>query len=265
MHTLTQVTMADLLTTKQLQDILQVDRTTIYRMADSGRIPAIKVGNQWRFPSQQIETWLQSQSSTASMINAPPNNGELSTTEIDIRQLFPVDCIQLIQDSFADILKVMILVTDMDGNPITEPSNACGFFVAAEESPEARKRCLENWVRMAHEPALTPRFVKSHLGLLCARGLIPVEGEIKAMLVLGGIAPKHWPPEEQELRQITEDLGLDIGALEKHIDEVYTLTLEEQGRALPFVQRIADIMAHIANERSVLFRRLNRIAEITKM
>ncbi len=265
MHTLIKVTMADLLTTKQLQDILQVDRTTIYRMADSGRIPAIKVGNQWRFPSQQIETWLQRQSSTLAPVNSAASSGGLEPSAVEIRQLFPVDCIQLIQDSFADILNVMILVTDMDGNLITEPSNACGFFLAAEESPEARKRCLENWVRMAHEPALTPRFVKSHLGLLCARGLIPVDGEIKAMLVLGGIAPKQWPPTAQELLGIAEDLSLDVRELEKHIDEVHVLSSQQQARVLPFVQRVADILAHIANERNELFQRLNRIAEITKM
>ena len=46
---------SDLLTTKELQDVPHVDRTTIYRMAESGRIPAVKVGNQWRFPRQQTE------------------------------------------------------------------------------------------------------------------------------------------------------------------------------------------------------------------
>jgi excisionase family DNA binding protein len=256
--------MADLLTTKQLQEILQVDRTTIYRMADSGRIPAIKVGNQWRFPRQQIEAWLQKQSSAVTTPNAPPSK-EQPTADIEIRQLFPLECIQLIQDSFADILGVMILVTDVDGNLVTKPSNACGFFVAAEESPEARKRCLELWVRMAREPSLMPRFVESHLGLLCARGLIAVEGEIKAMLVLGGIAPKKWPPDEQKLQDIAEDLGLDASVLEKHLAEVYTLSDEEQDGALPYVQRIADIFSHIANERNELFQRLHRIAEITQI
>ena len=47
--------MTDLLTTKELQAILHVDRTTIYRMAESGRLPAVKVGGQWRFPRQQID------------------------------------------------------------------------------------------------------------------------------------------------------------------------------------------------------------------
>ena len=93
--------MADLLTTRQLQEILRVDRTTIYRMAESGRLPAVKVGNQWRFPRDQIETWLQRQSAVSAPIAEfqPAGNG-------DGFQLFPLDCVQLIQDSFADALGV---------------------------------------------------------------------------------------------------------------------------------------------------------------
>ena len=34
------------LTTKDLQDLIRVDKSTIYRMAEDGRIPAVKVGRQ---------------------------------------------------------------------------------------------------------------------------------------------------------------------------------------------------------------------------
>ena len=43
-----------LLTARQVQDVLHIDRSTVYRMAEDGRIPAIKVGKQWRFPSDEI-------------------------------------------------------------------------------------------------------------------------------------------------------------------------------------------------------------------
>ena len=47
--------MADLLTTNQVQTLLKVDRTTIYRMVEQGRLPAIRVGKQWRFSRPEIE------------------------------------------------------------------------------------------------------------------------------------------------------------------------------------------------------------------
>lgn len=261
--------MAELLTTKQLQDLLHVDRTTIYRMADSGRLPGLKVGNQWRFPRDQIELWLQSNSSGGPLLPAAPSrragNGELALHNIQAGELFPLDCVQLIQDSFADILGVMILVTDLEGNLITRPSNACGLFLATETSQAAHKRCLHLWTQLAADPSLTPRFLKSHLGLLCARGLVRVGPEIKAMLVVGGIAPEPWPPGEAELQDIAADLELPLELLRGHVEEVHHLSKAEQEAILPYVQRIADIFAHIANERAELISRLQRIAAITQM
>ena len=42
--------------------------------------------------------------------------------------MLPLDCVQLIQDSHADLLGVMLAITDLEGNPVTRPSNPCGLF-----------------------------------------------------------------------------------------------------------------------------------------
>lgn len=252
--------MADLLTTKQLQEILRVDRTTIYRMAESGRLPAVKVGNQWRFPREHIEAWLQRQSAGSAASAELP-----VTVNGDSWQIFPLECVQLIQDSFADALGVMILVTDLQGFPVTATSNPCSLFTLAESSPVARQRCLDTWVRLANEPALAPRFQASHLGLLCARGLIRVGSEIKAMLIVGGIAPQDWPPAGEQIDRIAQELALSAAQVRQHIGEVHRLDTDGQARVLPFVQRIADIFSHIASERAQLAGRLQRIAEISRL
>ena len=38
--------MPNLLTAKEVQELLSVDRTTIYRMLKDGRLKGVKVGNQ---------------------------------------------------------------------------------------------------------------------------------------------------------------------------------------------------------------------------
>ena len=38
-----------LLTTREVLDMLKVDRITIYRMLQDGRIKGVKIGQQWRF------------------------------------------------------------------------------------------------------------------------------------------------------------------------------------------------------------------------
>lgn len=250
---------SELLTTKELHDVLHVDRTTIYRMAESGRIPAVKVGNQWRFPRTQIEQWLQRNSAAPVRDTESAASGDVQTTD-----LLPLECVQLIQDGFAEALGVMILVTDLQGNLITQPSNPCGLYTAAETSPVARQRCLSLWMDLARQPSLTPKFQESHLGLMCARGLIRVGSEIKAMLVVGGIAPEAWPPNAEQLSRMSEFLQLDIDLLQAHLHEVHHLDPQGQARVLPFVQRIADILSHIAGERNHLFSRLQRIAEISQ-
>ncbi|MEA3335565.1 MAG: PocR ligand-binding domain-containing protein [Chloroflexota bacterium] len=253
--------MTELLTTRELQTILQVDRTTIYRMADSGRLPAMKVGNQWRFRRDQVEAWLQGSSVGVEM---PPSQGAVPYNG-SLKKLFPLECVQLIQDSFADALGVMMVVTDLEGKQITRPSNSCGLFDAVEESPAARNRCLDLWARWARDPSVAPRFRPSHLGLLCTRALILVGSEVRAMLVVGGIAPDDWPPPEMVMAQIAADLEVDPALIEQHVGEVHTLSEAGQARVLPFVQRVADILSHIANERNELFGRLQSIAEITQL
>ncbi len=256
--------MTSFLTTRQLQEILQVDRTTIYRMADSGRIPGMKVGNQWRFPRTQIEIWLKAQNpaGTVEMTGIAQAQATNGTAKATLADVLPADCVQLIQDTFADTLGVMILVTDLDGNPITEPSNPCGLFTAMETSAHAHKRCLQLWADLARVPSLQPTFTRSHLGLMCARGLIRVGLELKGMLVVGGIAPADWPPSEAELQRIAQDLDIDPDLIRHQLAEVFVVEPDEQKRILGTVQRIADIMAHIASERNALFAQLHSMASL---
>ncbi|MFN2160957.1 MAG: helix-turn-helix domain-containing protein, partial [Candidatus Promineifilaceae bacterium] len=124
--------MNNMLTAKDVQDLLQVDRSTVYRMAEDGRLPAVKVGKQWRFPADQLQHLLGSQVNVLLRIPEMSKEGpqpvrETSRTK-DLAKMLPIDCVQLIQDSHADLLGVMLVITDLEGNPVTRPSNPCGLF-----------------------------------------------------------------------------------------------------------------------------------------
>ena len=47
-----------LLTAEQVARYLKVDKFTIYRLLTQKKIPAFKVGNQWRFKKSILEEWL---------------------------------------------------------------------------------------------------------------------------------------------------------------------------------------------------------------
>jgi excisionase family DNA binding protein len=51
------------LTTEEVLEYLQVNLRTVYRLIKAGKIPAVRVGRQWRFRKRDIDVWLDSQRS----------------------------------------------------------------------------------------------------------------------------------------------------------------------------------------------------------
>lgn len=49
------------LTTEEVLEYLQVNLRTVYRLIKAGRIPAVRVGRQWRFRKADIDRWLEGQ------------------------------------------------------------------------------------------------------------------------------------------------------------------------------------------------------------
>jgi excisionase family DNA binding protein len=49
----------EFLTTKEVAQYLRVDQYTIYRLVSQKKIPAFKIGNQWRFKRSILERWLK--------------------------------------------------------------------------------------------------------------------------------------------------------------------------------------------------------------
>lgn len=50
-----------IMTVKELAKYIRVHTSTIYRLVRENKIPAIKVGNQWRFKKDSIDKWIEHQ------------------------------------------------------------------------------------------------------------------------------------------------------------------------------------------------------------
>ena len=67
------------LTTEEVLEYLQVNLRTVYRLIKAGKIPAVRVGRQWRFRKRDIDAWLETQrprssrGSTAARVPVPPS------------------------------------------------------------------------------------------------------------------------------------------------------------------------------------------------
>ncbi len=242
--------MDEMLTAKDLQALLQVDRSTIYRMAEAGQIPAIKVGKQWRFPANLVKRWLQSRVETS----APSLPADALISQSDLASLLPLECVQLIQDTFAEALGVTLVITDLEGHPITRFSNLCGFLEIIVQNPNALSHCIQDWHDLATIIDLEPQFTRTTSGLLCARALIRVGHELKGMVLLGGVAPDDWPPSDEALRAIATTFDVPPEALAAHLTEVFHLEADRRAWVLTLLQRIANIMSHLATERGLSAR-----------
>jgi len=56
-----------LLTIEQVATYLKVDKFTVYRLVTKRKLPAFKVGNQWRFKRKIIDAWLENNSNMNSV------------------------------------------------------------------------------------------------------------------------------------------------------------------------------------------------------
>ncbi len=60
------------LTTEEVREYLHVNLRTVYRLIKAGRIPALRVGRQWRFRKRDIDAWLETQRPRASRATSSP-------------------------------------------------------------------------------------------------------------------------------------------------------------------------------------------------
>jgi excisionase family DNA binding protein len=75
------------LTTEEVLEYLQVNLRTVYRLIKAGKIPAVRVGRQWRFRKRDIDSWLDSQrprgESPAAATSTPVRNARQRVLVVD--------------------------------------------------------------------------------------------------------------------------------------------------------------------------------------
>jgi excisionase family DNA binding protein len=47
------------MTIEELSDYLRIPRSTLYKLAQEGKVPCKKVGRHWRFRKEAIDRWLE--------------------------------------------------------------------------------------------------------------------------------------------------------------------------------------------------------------
>ncbi len=111
-----------IMTTRELAEYIKLNEKTVIKMAQNGRIPGVKVGNQWRFHLASIDNYLQGQ-----IVKSPNEDLDLVIqTENDIiplSRLINIDLIDLKLDVKSSDEALLSLVKIAKDNNITEDDN----------------------------------------------------------------------------------------------------------------------------------------------
>jgi excisionase family DNA binding protein len=111
------------LTTEEVLEYLQVNLRTVYRLIKAGKIPAVRVGRQWRFRKRDIDAWLDSQRprggarATSGPVPAPPLSPRLASNR---PRILVVDD----ESSIRDLLSKTLALAEYDVDTVPDGRSA---------------------------------------------------------------------------------------------------------------------------------------------
>jgi excisionase family DNA binding protein len=251
--------MEEFYSVKQVQEILKVDRITIYRMLNDGRLKGIKIGQQWRFPHSEIERMLSGEE-----VTGIPGGNQLAAIGPDAT--FPTHCIQTIQNLYSEISRFGAVVVDMNGFPLTSFSRPTKFSALLMSSVPGRASCHACW-KQAAEHSATRSLVNSHAGMQFLAAPIYDRGAQIGALITG---PFYWQDsdenaESDRIQQLAVDYHLDSDALINAAREIQIIPEDRHAQVEGWPRSTVDAMHSILNERSSFLTRLQQIADLTQV
>jgi excisionase family DNA binding protein len=250
--------MDDLLTTRDVQELLKLDRTTLYRMLKDGRLSGIRVGQQWRFTRQDVEVLL-SRGIASELAAKAPTKQPASAPSANV---LPLHCMQAIQDVFADLAHVGCVTTRLDGEPLTAISNACQLCALLQSSAAGRHHCIASWRALASRSEVVPQVATCHAGLGYMHARIAIDDQPTALLVAGQFRLNDDPI---DAKQLARACGLDADEVAAAAGAVPVFDVGARAQIAAALKKVAHTFEEIGRERARMIERLRKIAALSAL
>ncbi|HZU85948.1 MAG TPA: PocR ligand-binding domain-containing protein [Anaerolineaceae bacterium] len=243
--------MENLFTTKQVIELLKVDRITVYRMLQDGRLKAVKIGQQWRFPRSEVERLLSGEPS-APAGGAVPSNSPL-----------PVHCIQTVQNLFSDVSQLSAVLVSLEGEPITQTSQKCAFCSLVQGCPSGLDACQNSWRDFAAAALKGETRFTCHAGLDYTGALVEDNGQPVGLFLIGEF---HWhAPKKNDPSALAAAHGLNPAALQSAAEHIPAVSARQHSQVESWAPAAVNSIHSILHERSGFMDRLQQIANLTQL
>lgn len=245
--------METFLTTKQVQDLFKVDRITVYRMLQDGRIKGVKIGNQWRFPQREVER----------LLSGGPV--EIAVSE-EKDTVFPIHCVQTIQNLFTSVSQCSAVIIDQDGEQVTQiskPGPICELLLTTEAG---RELCQKTWQSIAKQANGRSELFSCYAGIKYFGSVILNQNKKQGVFLAGEFyfTDSDAETEKEILIQTARECGIDEQAMIAAYSKVKRLSLEEQQHLSYQPEAAATAVESILSERTSFIERLQQIANLTQ-
>ncbi len=247
--------MDDLLTTKQVLELLKVDRITIYRMLQDGRLKGVKIGQQWRFPSREVERLLGREEPA------------VQSVEQSADPTFPVHCVQTIQDLFSDVSQIAALVLNMRGELLTQISHPNAFYQLLVSSPTGQEAYQTTWHKFIQQSGSGIKKFIDFAGMGYVGAPVYDRGEQVGLFLSGQF---YWQlpdarEEEERMRRLAVELGISLEALQRAARTIAVISPDQHTRLENWPGTAARAIQSILRERISYIERLQQIANLTQI
>jgi excisionase family DNA binding protein len=247
--------MDDLLTSRQVQEILKVDRITVYRMLQDGRLKGVKIGQQWRFYQSEVENLLGNRPASDKFIEPQASSS------------FPTHCVQTIQDLFSDVSQISALVVDNAGEPLTDVTHPCAFCQSMLQNQSGLQACRASWKAFAEGARAGSKYFTCHAGVQYVAAPIMDDSTTVGVFLAGQF---RWqPPDERQesenLRRLASSHHLNLESLSEAAQAVPVIAPQDHARVEGWPFSAARAVQSILHERTGFMNRLQKIANLSQI
>lgn len=169
---------------------------------------------------------------------------------VKLKDIFDIDFLQKFQDDFSTAVGFSSITVDIDGTPVTNPSNFSEFCMEyTRKSPEGLKKCMECDRKGGEQAFKTkrPAIYKCHANLVDFAAPILFNGEQIGSMLAGQILTEE--PDLEFYRAKAKEYGINPEKYIESVKKTYVLSEKRIEAAANVLFSVASQISTMASQR----------------